>query len=210
MNCPTTSSRGCSSRRCGSLCQLGMLVRKLSDISKFDNLFVTMSPGTKAMQAFRKSLGQQKKAAAVASACKAKPKGKAQGKAKGKASAAPVSSGVLSVAPVAATSLVEDMVGTIKHYAECLADTTSTSAELENKLMLLRVEFAFEGKVSCLETPALQVIRATSDAKLAYLADPAEALCKRGNAASHCVKVCTGWSFLRKYITKCSCPRCTH
>ena len=32
------------------------LVRKLSDISKFDNLFVTMSPDTKAMQATRKSL----------------------------------------------------------------------------------------------------------------------------------------------------------
>ena len=87
------------------------LVRKLSDISKFDNLFVTMSPDTKAMQATRKSLAQQKKAAAVASASKANPKGKANGK----ANAAPVSSGVLFVAPVAAASLVEDMVGTIRH-----------------------------------------------------------------------------------------------
>ena len=126
-----------------------------------------MSPDTKAMQATRKSLAQQKKAAAVASTCKANPKGKAKRKAKGKANAVPVSSGVLSVAPVAAASLIEDMVGTIKHYTECLADTTSTSAELANKLMLLCMEFALEGRASCLERRALQVIRATSDVKLA-------------------------------------------
>ena len=100
-----------------------------------------------------------------------------------------------SLSPVAAASLVEDMVGTIKHYMECLADTMSASAELANKLMLLCVEFALEGKVSCLERPALQVIRATNNVELACLADPAEALCKLGNATSHCVKVCTGWSF---------------
>ena len=82
------------------------LVQKLSEISKFDNVFVTMSPDTKAMQAIRKSLAQQKTAPAVASACKASPKGKA----KEKANAAPISSGVLSVAPVAAASLVEDTV----------------------------------------------------------------------------------------------------
>ena len=74
-----------------------------------------------------------------------------------RAQTAPVSSGVLSVATVAAASLVEDMVGTIKNYTECLADTTSTSAELANKLVLLCVEFALESKVSCLERPALQV-----------------------------------------------------
>ena len=133
---------------------------------------MTMSPDTKAMQATRKSLAQQK-AAAVASACKANPKGKAMGKTK----AAPVSSSVLSVT-VAAASLFEDMVGTIKHNTGCLVDTTSTSAELANKLMLLCVEFALEGKVSCLERPALQVIRAATDVKLAYLADPAEFLCE--------------------------------
>ena len=66
--------------------------------------------------------------------------------------------------------------------------------------MLLCVEFALEGEVSCLERPALQVIRATSDVKLAHLEDPAEALCKLGNATSHCVKVYIGWSFLRKHI----------
>ena len=33
------------------------LVRKLSDTSKFDNLFVTVSPDTKAMQAIRKEPG---------------------------------------------------------------------------------------------------------------------------------------------------------
>ena len=54
--------------------------------------------------------------------------------------------------------------------------------------------------MSRLERPALQVIRATSDVKLAHLADPAEALCKLGNATSHSVKVHTGWSFMRKYI----------
>ena len=30
--------------------------------------------------------------------------------------------------------------------------------------------------------------------------DPAEPICKPGNATSHCVKVYTGWSFFRKYI----------
>ena len=34
------------------------LVRKLSDINTSDNLFVTMSPDTKATQAIRKSLAQ--------------------------------------------------------------------------------------------------------------------------------------------------------
>ena len=53
--------------------------------------------------------------------------------------------------------------------------------------------------MSCLERPAFQVIQATSDVKLAHIADPAEALCKLGNATSRCVKVYTGWSFLRKY-----------
>ena len=176
------------------------LVRKLSDSSKFDNWSVTMSPDTKTMQSIRKSLAQQKKAAAVACACKANPNSKAKGKAKGKANAAPFSSGVLCVALVAAASLLEDMVGTIKQYMECLADTTSTSAELANKLTLLCVEFAVEGKLSWVARPALQVIRATSDVKLANLADPAEALCKLGNDTSHSVKVYTGWSFLRKYI----------
>ena len=46
----------------------------------------------------------------------------------------------------------------------------------------------------------MQVAGATSDVKLAYLADPAEALCKLGNATPDCVKVHAGWSFLRKDI----------
>ena len=66
--------------------------------------------------------------------------------------------------------------------------------------MLLCAEFALEGKVSCFERPDTQVIRATNDVKLACLADPAEALCKLGNATSHCAKIHTGWSFLRKNI----------
>ena len=82
-----------------------------------DNLFVTMSPDTKAMQAIRKSLAQQKKAAAVASACKANPKGKGQGKGQ----CCTRFFGRALSPPVAAASLVEDMVGTIKHYTECLA-----------------------------------------------------------------------------------------
>ena len=53
---------------------------------------------------------------------------------------------------------------------DCVADTTS--AELANKLMSLFVEFALEG----------------------------EAVCKIGNGTSHCVKVYTAWTFLRKYI----------
>ena len=87
----------------------------------------------------------------------------AKGKAKEKAQIAPVSLGGLSVAPVVAALLLEDMVCTIKHYTKCVADTTGTSAELAKKLMLLVVEFALQGKVSCLERPALQVIRATTD-----------------------------------------------
>ena len=105
VGCLATSSRGCSSRR------------------KFDNVFLIVSPDTKA---FRKSLARQKQTAAVASACKENLKGKAKGTAKWKANVAPVSSGGFSVASVAAMSLVEDMVGTSKHNTECLAETTST------------------------------------------------------------------------------------
>ena len=82
---------------------------------------------------------------------------------------------------MAAGSLVEDMIGTIKHCTECLADATSTSAELANKLMLLCMEFALEGKVSCLGRPALQVIRATL---IFNWPDLAEAISKLGNAIS--------------------------
>ena len=67
------------------------LAHKLSDISKFD-----MSPATKATQATRKSLTQQKNTAAVALACKTNSRGKAN--------------------HAAAASLVENMVETIKHY----------------------------------------------------------------------------------------------
>ena len=152
------------------------LVRKLSDINNFGD-HVARHQG---------HAGHSKEPGTAeegrGSACNPNPKGKAKGKAK-----------VLSVAPVAAASLVGDMVGTIRHFTGCLADTTSTSAQLANKLMLLCVEFALEGKVSCLERPALQVILATSDVKLAYLKDPVEALCKLGNAT---LALCEGVHWL--------------
>ena len=164
-------------------------MRSLGDTAKVKNLFVKLTPESRALQAAITATKNKPESPAP------KAKSKMRAKAKAKTTGPVVENAPLpSVHEDGTVMLVEDIMGTVMHYVKHVENPPK---ELLSKLTAMCVELALERSVKFVDKPALVQIR--DDPRLVYHMDPSAAA-SMVEKDPPVVKVLRAWTALRRYI----------